>query len=435
MKKTKENKSKIKDSSENSGEPTVIINNDETTNNRFIQNNNNKNSIILDYNESYNSISLEETFLLRYSDPINTISLTDNYLLFGSMIGKVILYNISKKHFYNLYDLANENIMGSSLENDINDKNVHYIAIGDESVVSIFEKENEKDIEANTIYNYENKETHNTNCKDNFTLLWKNKALIISLFTPVEPKEYLEEIEIRKNSYILITYDIEDKIKNLAKEGFIEMSNYSVPFDFRENIFLFLEHLPDSQRSIGIYEFKDKSNDENQPKDENKKKVLTTIDKSFGHISFLKILNKNMILMVRNYNLIEIYNIENEFKMISSYNNNYEINDIDFYEIKNHEDEINNKEDNIISSHIKFIQYNIIILDIEQNIIEFKYKNESNRFELTFKKNIKDINGIDNDLKLKGLFNLDFPYYIKTSPHYIAVTTDQACFLFKKEKE
>ena len=436
MKKTKENKSKIKDSSENnSGEPTAIINNDETTDNRFIQNHNNKNSIILDYNESYNSISVEETFLLRYSDPINTISLTDNYLLFGSMIGKVILYNISKKHFYQLYDLANENIMGSSLENEINDKNVHYIAIGDESVVSIFEKDNEKDIEANTIYNYENKEIHNTNCKDNFTLLWKNKALIVNLFTQVESKEFLAEIEIKNHSYVLITYDIEDKIKNLTKEGFIEMSNYSVPFDFRENIFLFLEHLENEQRSIGIYEFKDKSNVENQPNDENKKKVLTTIDKSFGHISFLKILNKNIILMVRNYNLIEIYNIENEFKMISSYNNEYEINDIDFYEIKNHENEKNDNDDKVISTHIKFIQYNIIILDIEQNIIEFKYKNESNKFELAFKTNIKDINGINNDLKLKGLFDLDFPYYIKNSPHYIAVTTDQACFLFKKEKK
>ena len=40
-----------------------------------------------------------------------------------------------------------------------------------------------------------------------------------------------------------------------------------------------------------------------------------------------------MVLMVRNYNQIEIYNIENEFKIIFSYNNNYKINDIDFYEI------------------------------------------------------------------------------------------------------
>ena len=40
-----------------------------------------------------------------------------------------------------------------------------------------------------------------------------------------------------------------------------------------------------------------------------------------------------MVLMVRNYNQIIIYNNESGFKMICSYNNNYEINDIDFYEI------------------------------------------------------------------------------------------------------
>ena len=420
MEKEKDNsKSKInKNSSINSVEPTAIINNDEDTENRFIQNNNNKNSIILNNNESYNNLSLEETFLLRYSDPINSISLTDNYLLFGSMIGKVLLYNISKKHFFQLYELANENIMGTSLENDINGKIVHYIAIGDETVVSIIEKDEEKNIETNTIYNYDEKDKHDINCNDNFTLLWKNKALIINLYTN---KEYDEEFETKNNSYILLTYEIEDKNKNLTEEGSIEMSNYSVPFDFKDNIFLFLEHNPNEKRDISIYEFKESNK-------ENKKKVLTTLDKNFGHISFLKILNKNLLLLVRNYNQIEIYNIENEFKKISSYNNNYEINDIGFYEIKNNEDE---KEENDTNDKR---QYNIIFIDVEQNICEFKFKNElNNKLEKAFNINVKDINGINNELKNKGLFDLDFPYYIKNSPNFIAITTDQACFLFRKE--
>ena len=423
MKNIKDNKlSKIKDSSVNSGDPTAIMNNDEATDNRFIQNNNNKSSINIDYNESYNNLILEETFLLRYSDPINTISLTDNYLLFGSMIGKVILYSISQKHFYQLYDLTNENIMGSSLENNINDTNVHYIAIGDESVVSFFEKEKEKDIEVNTIYNYEKRETHNVNCTDNFTLLWKNKALIVNIYTP---KEYTEDIEIKKNSYILLTYNIEEKENDITEEGFIEMSNYSVPFDYKYNVFLFLDHLPNGNRDICIYKFKD-----DKDKEKGKKKLIT-VEKNFGHISFLKILNKSMVLMVRNYNQVEIYNIENEFKMICSYNNRYEINDIDFYEIHNYE---NNDNDNVINVNFNFWQYNIIFFDVEQYIYEFKFKKEINKMELNFKVNIKDIDGISNDIKMKGLFNFDFPYFIKNSPHYVALTTDQACFLFKKEK-
>ena len=233
---------------------------------------------------------------------------------------------------------------------------------------------------------------------------------------------YDEEFETKNNSYILLTYEIEDKNKNLTEEGSIEMSNYSVPFDFKDNIFLFLEHNPNEKRDISIYEFKESNK-------ENKKKVLTTLNKNFGHISFLKILNKNLLLLVRNYNQIEIYNIENEFKKISSYNNNYEINDIGFYEIKNNEDE---KEENDTNDKR---QYNIIFIDVEQNICEFKFKNElNNKLEKAFNINVKDINGISNELKNKGLFDLDFPYYIKNSPNFIAITTDQACFLFRKEK-
>ena len=426
------NKSK-KDLSVNSGDPTAI-NNDEVSDNRFIQNKA-KDSIILENNNSYSNLSLVDTFLLRYSDPVNTICLTDNYLLFGSMIGKAILYNISKKHFYQLYDLTNENIMGTSLENKVNGKSVHYLAIGDESVVSIVEKENEKDIEANTIYTYEEKNTHNINCNESFTLLWKNKALIINLAAATE---YNEEIEFKQNPYLLYTYEIEDKRKDLTVEGKIEMSNYSVPFDFKDNIFLFLEHHPKEKRAICTYEFIDKEK-EGSEENQKEKKVVTMLEKNFGHISFIKILNKNLILLVRNYNLIEVYEIENEFNRISFYNHNSELNAIDFYEVKgSNEDD----DDNIINASSKLRQYNIIFIDVNQNIVELKLIHEmssskSNKFEkmeVIFRINVNDIGEIDKELKLKGLFNLDFPYYIKNSPSYVALTTDQACFLFKKEK-
>lgn len=422
-----------KDLSVNSADPTAI-NNDEVSDNRFIQNKA-KDSIILDNNNSYSNLSLVETFLLRYSDPVNTICLTDNYLIFGSMIGKAILYNISKKHFFQLYDLTNENIMGTSLENKVNGKSVHYLAIGDESVVSIVEKENEKDIEANTIYTYEEKNTHNINCNESFTLLWKNKALIINLAAATE---YNEEIEFKQNPYLLYTYEIEDKRKDLTVEGKIEMSNYSVPFDFKDDIFLFLEHHPKEKRAICTYEFTDKEK-EGDAENNKEKKIVAMLEKNFGHISFIKILNKNLILLVRNYNLIEVYECKNEFKRISFYNNNSELNAIDFYEVKGYNED---DDDNIINASLKLRQYNIIFIDVNQNIVELQFRHEissskSNKFEkmeVIFKINVNTIGGIDKELKLKGLFNLDFPYYIKNSPNYVALTTDQACFLFKKEK-
>ena len=102
MKKIKE-KDKRNDNNDNiinSKDPTEILNNDENTENRFIKQ---KSNIMLNQEDYIDELILEETFNLRYSDPINSIALTDDNLLFGSMIGKVVLYNISTRKTKRLY--------------------------------------------------------------------------------------------------------------------------------------------------------------------------------------------------------------------------------------------------------------------------------------------------------------------------------------------
>ena len=128
------------------------LSNSETTTNKSSKSTKSQISTNTNNNKIHHNLFLIETFLLRYSDPVNSIALSDKHLLFGSMMGKVILFNIKKSQLFKLYDLSNENIVGCSLENSINGKNTHFIAIGDESVVSIQEKSN--DVETNTIDNY-----------------------------------------------------------------------------------------------------------------------------------------------------------------------------------------------------------------------------------------------------------------------------------------
>ena len=430
MKKVKEiNKINNNDLNINSNEPTAIVNNEENTENRFLKN---KSNIMFDQEEIIDDLILEETFLLRYSDPINSIALTDDYLLFGSMIGKVILYNISTKKTKKLFEMTSENIMGCSLEARIGNKKIFYVLIGDESVVSLQEKEsknNELEIESNTINNYDIKENHITNCSQAFTMLWKNKSLILYLY---HAKEHDEKICKYPTSYCLLTYSIKNIQNELIEEGSIDMSNYSVPLDFKYNRFLYLEYIAKEKRDLCLYLFKGK---------ESNKKLLMNLDKNFGHISFAKILIRNLILIVRNYNIIEIYNIDNEPQLIANYNNESEINAIDFYEANINESNASIKEDDsMISAKIKEEQlYYIVFIDVNENIIELKFKyNINNKDEqelkVNIKKNLKDIKKINEEYKNKALFNLDFPYYIKNSPNYIVVTTDITCFLLKKQR-
>lgn len=408
MKNTKENYKDL-DSVMNSGDVTNSGNNGETTEKILISKNPKNNKDINDKKKG--KLLLFETFLLRYSDPINSISLSDNYLLFGSMIGKVILFNIPKKQYYHIYNLASENIMGTSVENEIDNKIVHFVSVGDETAVSLIEKINEEDVESHIISNYTNKDMHQKMCPESFTLLWKNKALLINL-SPA--KNHDDEVVVEKREVNFITYGIEGKINDLCFMRQIEMSNYTVPFDFKDDIFLFLEYIGNDRRSICLYEF--------DAEKETQKKVLTTVLKEFGHISFIKIIEKNLILVVRNYSLIEIYDIEDGFKLLASHNNNIEINSIDYCELKN-ENIVNTNNDKV---------YNIILIDEEQNIVELKFEKGSQFLEVLFIINVNDIEGISNELKLRGLFNFDFPYYIKNSKNYMALTTDLACFLFKK---
>lgn len=430
MKKIKEiNKINNEDSILNSKDPTEIVNNEENTENRFIQN---KNNIMINKNESSDELTLEETFILRYSDPINSMALTDDHLLFGSMIGKVVLYNISKKKTHKLYEMTNEHIVGCSLDAKIGNKKIFFISIGDESAISLEEKENENyeiEIQSNSINNYDNQEYHLNSCSQAFTMLWKNKCLIIYLY---HATKHDEDVCTYSTSYCLLTYGIKNIQKELIEEGAINMTNYSVPFDFRHNCFLFLEYTKKNNRDLCLCKFQEK---------ENNKQILMNLEENFGHISFAKILNKNLILIVRNYNLIEIYNIETDTKIVGEFSNDSEINAIDFYEVNNQEKNSDKSDkDEIISAKLREDKYYIIIfIDENQNIVELKFKNDLNsinkqELKINLKKNINDIKGISEELKNKGLFNLDFPYYIKNSPKYIALTTDQACFLFKKAK-
>ena len=433
MKKVKEiNKINNDDLNINSNDPTAIVNNEENTENRFLKN---KSNIMFDQEEKIDELILEETFLLRYSDPINSIALTDDYLLFGSMIGKVILYNISTKKTKRLFEMTNETIMGCSLDARIGNKKIFYVSIGDESVISLQEKEsknNELEIESNTINNYNNQENHINNCSRAFTMLWKNKALLLYLY---HAQEHDEKICKYQTAYCLLTYSIKNIQNELMEEGSIDMSNYSVPLDLRYNRFLYLEYIEKEKRDLCLYLFKGK---------ESNKKILMNLDKNFGHISFAKILNRNLILIVRNYNLIEIYNIDNEPKLIVNFNNESEINAIDFYEVNINNNGNNcsfrDENDSMISAKLKEEQlYFIILIDINENIIELKFKYNINKkdeqqLKVNIKKNLKEIKKISDEYKNKALFNLDFPYYIKNSPNYIAVTTDISCFLLKKQK-
>ena len=338
--------------------------------------------------ESNFKLNLIQTINLTYADPINTISLTMEKILFGTMMGKFCLYDIRNKSLQLLSEISNEQISGTSFSKDL--KNF-YISIGDEKIIKFDCNNLDKII---TFNGYEQEEVHIDKCDNCFCLLNENKFLMLFLNEPQKNEDPIENYDCDYSLKIIKDNNIEEK------NGKINMSNYIVPFDFKNNIFVFLEYLNNEKRNLKIYNFKKEQFDN-----------IFEFDKLSGHISFVKLIQNNNFIVVIKYNMISVR--DDSFQIINSYENDSEIISIDYY-----------YDDNQIL-HILFI-------DTDDDLIE-GYFNTNKEFIISLSVNLSLKEDIDEILRKKGLFNMDFPYYVKGNSKYIVVTCDYACLVFQKQ--
>ena len=112
---------------------------------------------------------------------------------------------------------------------------------------------------------------------------------------------------------------------------------------------------------------------------------------------------------MRDYNICEIRNLQ--FDLLKVFNLNQ--NEILAYDI------YYQREDDPES----FIIY---LVDIKCNIIQYSYKN--NKVKLLL--NLEELD-IDQVIKDQKYFSMGYPYYIKVSKHYMAISSDYGCILLQ----
>lgn len=335
--------------------------------------------------------SLYDFIELRYSDPINSISLSNDIMIIGTMMGKASLYIFSSKQKREIVDMSNEAISATSI--DLANNSNFYFSVGDEEVFEyINDKGNFQYSESTRYKNYSNEEMHQNQCDSCYTMLDNNHYLILFFEEPYNNESPITSYECNYHMYI---YNKERE----KLSGKIELSKYTVPFELVRNKFIFLEYLEDNSRIISVYDFSTNTKSHN------------VIDKNIGHVSFLKSLPNNEFIIVYNYNIIAIF--DNTLKELA--NTKYskgDIEGIDYYENKNKE---------IV----------LVVLDNEGNITEYIQKDKN--FEIIGTLCLYNMVEIDDEMKQKGLFDMEFPYYIKSTDKFIAITCDYACFIVKRE--
>ena len=350
--------------------------------------------------ESRREIKLIKYIPIRYADPITSIDLNDLYFIFGSMLGLVEIYFINQNILKKISDTQEEFISGIILKD-----NILYLCIGDLQI-NKYENILEDITHYITIKNYRNEELHKENCNKCLTLL-NNNYLIRNIITfPEKPSDTPIKKDVKFFMKNIYNESLED-----TYNGNYELSNYCVPFDFDGKYYIIIDFIEKNNRLFYCYDIIEKKMIHNFCLDE-------VNNKEIGHISHLKILKKEKLFIVRDYNICEIrkFNFELEQKL------NVNCNEILAYDIlfdkKEESNEVLNDENDIIKY--------IVLLDIDTNIILYDFK--ENKSEILINLENDDI-GIDNDIKDQKFFLFEYPYYIRISQKYIAITSDYGCIL------
>ena len=247
---------------------------------------------------------------INFGDPISSMLLIPDHLILGTMLGRIFFFTLSTKNLSILSEFNPENISNMSFNSE---DNIINISIGDEKIYRYKEdKNNPKNyILFQKVPNYSNEIDHTKYCENAFIYLSSHYLFRIQLSQPEE--KCLNIIEIESE------YEIMNINNNDAYHlGRLPMTNYIVPFCFDGENFAWVEFTGADKRNIcianGINNFM-KPNPHNNTITPYKK----SIDKSFGHISHLKIMDKTKIFLVHSLNICEIWELNKDFTLLESF--------------------------------------------------------------------------------------------------------------------
>jgi hypothetical protein len=126
----------------------------------------------------YSFYSLVDT---PYADPICAMALNDHMLALGTMLGRITVYFIGDKRSILLSEISAENISGASFESDY----VVNLTIGDKEILKYEFAQNQS---GQLVLNSHSREEifataedHYNKCETSFTLICKEKVLVIDL--------------------------------------------------------------------------------------------------------------------------------------------------------------------------------------------------------------------------------------------------------------
>lgn len=393
------------------------------------------------------SYTLIEQLNIKCGDPISALNINNRVVIIGTMMGKILMLSLQDKILSKLPNSSDEHISSVSFEED----DVFSIAVGDDFVLRY---QDLNSMNCVTMHNYKTESEHSSKCQGSYSILSGPKLFIVVL-------DFVPEGSLSVCS-IQCDYSLKHLITKDCKVGKLTMTNYSIPFDFDGESFLWVEYYSLKKSLICIADLT------LEPPEVWKH----SLPFEFGRISHAKLLMNQNIFIVRKMNCCEVRKKDKEFtleysfynigeEVISttfSYHNNFTfpttVNQVIIHENKdekymklntnanmNNHNNINNsnnpsafkvKESEPNMNEDQKLQKNtdlrIILLDINGNINVYENNCISTKF------NLNEVKNIPNEHKEKQFFGLGYPYYIKVHNNLYAISCDHGCYVISNNK-
>ena len=235
-------------------------------------------------NQNYSEYYIYKLIEINFGDPISSMLLTPDHLIIGTMLGKISFFTLSSKELSNLSELNPENVSNISYNSE---DNIINVSIGDEKILRYKEdKQNPNNHLFQKVLNYSNEADHTKFCENAFIYLSSHYIFRIQLSQPEEKCLNISELEA---DYEIMNINNND----VFHIGKLPMTNYIVPFCFDGQNFAWVEFTGPEKRNICLANVLNNLVQKNNTNNINPYKK--DIDRNFGHISHLKIMDKDKI--------------------------------------------------------------------------------------------------------------------------------------------
>jgi len=186
----------------------------------------------------------------RFGDPISSININSNFCIIGTMLGRLILFNINTHKITTLLDGSDEEILNINFSSSNNRlSNDFYCCIGDSSILKYSIKPNLLDNKnpivslTSTIKNYSEEFLHVKDCDNAIVYMTKEIFFMVAID------------QIKKKPMILNTTQSNYIVKNvdsleIIEKGVLRTTNYIVPFDFDGKYFVLLQFFTNVERML-----------------------------------------------------------------------------------------------------------------------------------------------------------------------------------------